>query len=87
MNVRTIKPDHKSPPWMDDAACKGINPSVFFPSDGAGVEVAAQICEGCPQKHACLEFALDHRIDHGVWGGTSERQRRRILRERDKKTA
>ena len=46
------------------------------------VEVAKRICETCSERTPCLEYALVHRIDHGVWGGTSERQRRRILKKR-----
>ena len=55
---------------------------VFFPSDGVGVEVARRICATCPVKEPCLEYALEQRIDHGVWGGCSERERRRILKRR-----
>ena len=57
-------------------------PSLFFPSDGVGVEVAKRICADCPMRVRCLDYALDNRIDHGVWGGTSERERRRILKAR-----
>ena len=65
-----------------------IPPSTFFPSDGSGVEVAKKICIACPVKSECLEHALVNRIDHGVWGGCSERERRRILkRRRDSKPA
>ncbi|MEJ7764744.1 MAG: WhiB family transcriptional regulator [Acidimicrobiales bacterium] len=68
--------------WMPRGRCREIPPDTFFPSDGVGVEVARRICEGCPVKLPCLEYALFHRIDHGVWGGASERERRRILRQR-----
>ena len=68
--------------WMADGLCREIHPSVFFPSDGVGVEVARRICLDCPVKAPCLEYALRSRIDHGVWGGASERERRRILRQR-----
>jgi WhiB family transcriptional regulator, redox-sensing transcriptional regulator len=44
--------------------------------------VARQICRDCPVQALCLEYALDNRIDHGVWGGASERERRRIARQR-----
>ena len=67
---------------MADGLCRDIHPSVFFPSDGVGVDVARQICLDCPAKAPCLEYALRNRIDHGVWGGASERERRRILRQR-----
>lgn len=68
--------------WMLTAKCRGISPAEFFPSDGTGVEVAQQICDGCPVRLECLEYALANRIEHGVWGGASERERRRILRRR-----
>ena len=56
--------------------CEGI------PHDGIGVEIAKQICIGCTVTAPCLEYALTNRVEHGVWGGCSERQRRRILKER-----
>ena len=68
--------------WMAEGLCADKHPSTFFPSDGVGVEKARKICDECPMKQRCLEYALCNRIDHGVWGGTSERQRRRILKER-----
>jgi WhiB family redox-sensing transcriptional regulator len=68
--------------WMGLGLCRNEPPSRFFPSDGVGVEVARRICADCPVKSPCLEYALEHRIDHGVWGGCSERERRRILKRR-----
>jgi WhiB family redox-sensing transcriptional regulator len=68
--------------FMLHAKCRGMNPSVFFPVDGAGFETARRICLECPVRTECLEYALEHRIDQGAWGGTSERERRRILRRR-----
>jgi WhiB family transcriptional regulator, redox-sensing transcriptional regulator len=68
--------------WMAAGSCTQHPPAVFFPSDGVGVEIAKRICETCPVKAPCLEHALESRIDHGVWGGASERQRRRILKAR-----
>jgi WhiB family redox-sensing transcriptional regulator len=46
------------------------------------VDRARAICKGCPVSNTCLEYALTERIDHGVWGGCSERERRRILKRR-----
>lgn len=68
--------------WMQSAKCRELPPEKFFPSDGVGVERAQRICEECPVADACLEYALFHHIDHGVWGGKSERERRRIARRR-----
>ncbi|MFN8035152.1 MAG: WhiB family transcriptional regulator [Acidimicrobiia bacterium] len=67
---------------MKESRCRSYEPSFFFPSDGVGVEAAQRICRECPVKADCLEYALTYRIDHGVWGGASERERRRILRAR-----
>ena len=68
--------------WTAQAKCRDMDPAVFFPSDGIGVQAAQRICVECPVKSECLEYALADRVDHGVWGGTSERERRRILRYR-----
>jgi WhiB family redox-sensing transcriptional regulator len=76
-------PDHEREHlWMLDARCREYDPTQFFPSDGVGVDRARQICFECPVRMECLEYALEYRIDHGVWGGASERERRRILRSR-----
>ena len=68
--------------WMAKGRCAKVPPEIFFPSDGVGVEVAKNICAKCQVTEPCLEYALEKRINHGVWGGTSERQRRRIRRQR-----
>ncbi len=68
--------------WMQAGNCQSHPPSMFFPSDGVGVDVARRICASCPVKEPCLEYALVNRIDHGVWGGCSERERRRISKRR-----
>jgi WhiB family redox-sensing transcriptional regulator len=68
--------------WMQQGKCRDLPPSTFFPSDGVGVEIARRICADCPVKAPCLEYALYNHIEHGVWGGASERERRRIARRR-----
>lgn len=68
--------------WMANGACRAFDPAMFFPSDGVGVDRARRICATCEVKGTCLDYALTNRIDHGVWGGTSERERRRILKRR-----
>ncbi len=68
--------------WMAEGNCRNEPPSTFFPTDGVGVEIARRICATCPVMSYCLEYALRNRIDHGVWGGASERERRRIARRR-----
>jgi WhiB family redox-sensing transcriptional regulator len=68
--------------WMGEGNCRMYPPATFFPSDGVGVDRARKICAGCPVLDTCLEYALQERIEHGVWGGCSERERRRILKRR-----
>lgn len=67
--------------WMAHAACQDKPTSFWFPVDGAGTQRAKWACEPCPVQAECLDYALENRIDHGVWGGESERSRRRLLRE------
>lgn len=73
--------------WMQDGACRPptINPKMFFPGNDPGLKAAQAIFNTCPVKARCLEYALANRIDHGVWGGESERSRRRILKARAKR--
>jgi len=73
--------------WMADASCRGTDAAAFFPSDGSGVEAVQRVCAHCPVRLDCLEYALTNRLDYGVWGGTSERERQRILRLRHKRPA
>lgn len=68
--------------WMAKGNCRNFPPAMFFPSDGVGVDRARRICAGCEVAIQCLEYALAEHIDHGVWGGCSERERRRIAKRR-----
>ena len=81
LNTAPHDPDSETA-WMADGNCRLHPPATFFPSDGVGVDRARKICKDCPVVSMCLEYALDARIDHGVWGGCSERERRRILKRR-----
>jgi WhiB family redox-sensing transcriptional regulator len=72
--------------WRRHAACRGLDPEIFFPAidddaDGA-FEDAKAVCTVCAVKETCLEFALQVREKEGVWGGATEKERRRILRQR-----
>lgn len=68
--------------WMADGVCREYSPDVFFPKDGTGVIAAQNICARCEVAAECLDYAIAHHVDHGIWGGKSERERRRIARER-----
>ena len=70
--------------WRKRAACRGIDPEVFYPVSDEDAGEAKAICAMCPVRQACLEYALAHREREGVWGGATERERRRILRQRRK---
>ena len=68
--------------WLDLGACRGLDPGIFYPdTDDEAVE-AKEICAGCGVQATCLEYALSHREKEGVWGGATERERRRIIRQR-----
>ncbi|MGH9019764.1 MAG: WhiB family transcriptional regulator [Acidimicrobiales bacterium] len=73
--------------WMADGKCREYPAGVFFPRDGLGVIKAQRICATCPVADQCLEYAIDNHVDHGVWGGKSERERRRIARARRRSRA
>lgn len=75
------------PAWMAEGHCRAYSPSVFFPIDGVGVIAARAVCAECPVQGNCLEYALANRIEHGVWGGASERERRRIIKRRRSQTS
>ena len=67
---------------MADGNCRNYPPAVFFPSDGVGVDRARKICIDCPVADPVPRVRPRERIEHGVWGGCSERERRRILKRR-----
>ncbi len=68
--------------WQDYANCLGVDPDLFFPERGASTREAKAVCRGCVVREDCLEYALDNGEKFGIWGGMSERERRRIRRER-----
>lgn len=68
--------------FMDNGNCRGKDPDIFFPERGASLRPAQRICAGCVVRNECLEYALQHGERFGVWGGASERERRRIRRTR-----
>lgn len=68
--------------WQDLANCRGANPDLFFPERGASTRTAKSICRECSVQAECLEFAIVSSEKFGIWGGLSERDRRKIRRER-----
>lgn len=76
--------------WQDRAACKGMDPTIFFGPEHTEVvkekrdreEAAKQICRTCPVNQECLEHALESKEAYGIWGGLTELERKALLRRR-----
>ncbi|QXO13978.1 WhiB family transcription factor [Mycobacterium phage Illumine] len=67
--------------WRADAVCAQTDPEIFFPEQGGSTREARRICGGCRVSDECLAWALGQRVNPiGIWGGTTERERRRIKR-------
>jgi len=66
--------------WQERALCAQTDPEAFFPDKGGSTREAKKICAGCEVRAECLEFALAHDERFGIWGGMSERERRRLRR-------
>lgn len=69
-------------PWMDDALCPQVDGDLFFPEKGGSTREAKKICGMCPVAAECLDYALAHGERFGIWGGVSERDRRRLALRR-----
>lgn len=70
------------PAWMDDAECRHHPEVDFHPSSKAAAQQAIAICRTCPSQSLCLAYALDAQEGEGVWGGTTELDREKMLRSR-----
>jgi Transcription factor WhiB. len=68
--------------WQTDALCAQTDPEAFFPEKGGSTRDAKRICTSCEVKAQCLEYALQNDERFGIWGGLSERERRRLRRTR-----
>ena len=68
--------------WQLQANCMGVDPDLFFPERGASTREAKEVCRGCVVREDCLEYALANGEKFGIWGGMSERERRRLRRAR-----
>ena len=74
----------KTQAWRSQALCRGLDPEIFYPASDEEADEAKSVCSGCPVRVACLEYALAARERDGIWGGCTERERRRIIRQRRK---
>jgi WhiB family redox-sensing transcriptional regulator len=74
--------------WRLDALCAETDPEAFFPEKGGSTREAKRVCTGCEVRAECLEYALANDERFGIWGGLSERERRRVrLQRRDTASA
>jgi WhiB family redox-sensing transcriptional regulator len=80
---RQYDDDIPEPPhWTELALCQETDPEAFFPEKGGSTREAKQVCKKCEVRAECLEYALVNDERFGIWGGLSERERRRMTRRR-----
>ena len=72
-------PDEQS--WQERSLCAQTDPEAFLPEKGGSTREAKKICVGCEVRAECLEYALEHDERFGIWGGLSERERRKLRRK------
>ena len=78
--LEAIAPATTDEEWQERALCAQTDPEAFFPEKGGSTREAKRICQGCEVRDACLDYALAHDERFGIWGGLSERERRRLKR-------
>ena len=69
-----------APEWQERALCSQTDPEAFFPEKGGSTREAKKVCRSCEVRAECLEYALENDERFGIWGGLSERERRRLKR-------
>lgn len=72
--------------WRARADCRYVDPELFFRDDADSRETAKAVCAGCPVRDACLDWAVERRVEHGVWAGTSWHERK-VLRLEQRRPA
>jgi WhiB family transcriptional regulator, redox-sensing transcriptional regulator len=82
MDVISLLSGEEERSWQAQANCMGVDPDLFFPERGASTKEAKEVCRGCVVREECLEYALANSEKFGIWGGMSERERRRVRRAR-----
>lgn len=80
--LQALQTDGFDMAWQDFASCAGADPDLFFPERGASTRTAKSICRDCQVRDECLEFAIVSSEKFGIWGMMSERERRKIRKER-----
>jgi WhiB family redox-sensing transcriptional regulator len=80
LGIFGIGEDDTGGSWQDSALCAQTDPEAFFPEKGGSTREAKKVCRACEVRTECLEYALEHDERFGIWGGLSERERRRLKR-------
>jgi WhiB family redox-sensing transcriptional regulator len=81
MNVELIDTIEDELSWQERALCAQTDPEAFFPEKGGSTRDAKKVCVGCDVRSECLEYALEHDERFGIWGGLSERERRKFKKD------
>jgi WhiB family transcriptional regulator, redox-sensing transcriptional regulator len=81
MNVELIDTIEDELSWQERALCAQTDPEAFFPEKGGSTRDAKKVCVGCDVRAECLEYALEHDERFGIWGGLSERERRKFKKD------
>lgn len=82
MTVTLSEPIDEQYRWFSQAACRGLSSDIFYVETGKPTDEAQAICERCPVQEQCLDYALEHNEQHGVWGGFTPRELRLLRRDR-----
>ncbi|GAB2561913.1 hypothetical protein GCM10027033_18450 [Leucobacter ruminantium] len=81
LGIPVRRPEEEALSWQADALCAQTDPEAFFPEKGGSTREAKRICESCEVRSECLDYALENDERFGIWGGLSERERRKLRRE------
>jgi len=81
MNIELMDTAEDELSWQERALCAETDPEAFFPEKGGSTRDAKKVCVGCEVRAECLEYALEHDERFGIWGGLSERERRKFKKD------
>jgi WhiB family transcriptional regulator, redox-sensing transcriptional regulator len=81
LNVEPIDTTADELSWQERALCAQTDPEAFFPEKGGSTRDAKKVCVSCDVRADCLEYALEHDERFGIWGGLSERERRKFKKD------
>lgn len=81
-HTQQIREDYAGhiPDWQEDARCMDRDPDLMFPTNTRDVNIVIEFCRGCDVREACLDYAIENGEKLGIWGGTSERERKKMIK-------